>query len=733
MPTPIRQFKDSSNTVHDYDNRYITLSAASGTLTTDQLAVLQESSKNYIVFQDFIYTKTGETSSNMYYAYLGDAPGTPPESYHFYFSITKSSRAYTRVTRALATEDWVTNKGYTTNTGTVTSITIKGTSPITVDSASAITTSGTRTISHANSGATAGSYGDSSAQTPAYGGTFKVPYVTVNATGHVTGISEHTVKIPASDNTDTKVTQTATTTNADYEVLFSETADNTTRTEGARKNSNLKFNPSTGNLQTTQINGVTVGSSPKFTDTTYSEATTSTAGLMSSGDKTKLNGIATGAEVNQNAFANVTVGSTTIAADAKQDTLTLAAGSNVTLTPDATNDKVTIAATDTTYGAGTGLSLSGTTFNHSNSITAGTAGTSSATSGSTLAVPYVTYDAQGHVTASGTHTHTVSGFLTSHQTIKQDGVTGATVNRFGTCSTAAATAAKAVTITTGTFSLEAGAQVAVKFSNANTANSPTLNVGSTGAKNIFVNGAQITSGGNKALLAGTVIFIYDGTQYHLIGNYYDTNTSAVTGVKGNSESSYRTGNVNLTAANIGAAASDHTHTTSLASGGTSTVDLAANTAYTLTAGGTSVVFKTPADNNTTYSAGTGLSLSSTTFNHSNSVTAGTAGTSSATSGSTLAVPYVTYDAQGHVTASGTHTHTVTGFSTTDTKNTAGSTDTSSKIFLVGATSQAANPQTYSDNQVYVTNGQLDANTVRIAEAVTMVYDSTNKCINFNFA
>lgn len=69
---------------------------------------------------------------------------------------------------------------------------------------------------------------------------------------------------------------------------------------------------------------------------------------------------------------------------------------------------------------------------------------------------------------------------------------------------------------------------------------------------------------------------------------------------------------------------------------------------------------------------------------------------------------------------------------TDTKNTTGSTDTSSKIFLVGAASQAANPQTYSDNQVYATNGQLDANKVRVAEAVSLVYDSTNKCLNFNF-
>lgn len=67
--------------------------------------------------------------------------------------------------------------------------------------------------------------------------------------------------------------------------------------------------------------------------------------------------------------------------------------------------------------------------------------------------------------------------------------------------------------------------------------------------------------------------------------------------------------------------------------------------------------------NTTYSAGSGLSLSVTTFNHSNSVTAGTAGQSSASSGrSTLAVPYVTYDAQGHVTAAGTHTHTINNVS-----------------------------------------------------------------------
>lgn len=43
----------------------------------------------------------------------------------------------------------------------------------------------------------------------------------------------------------------------------------------------------------------------------------------------------------------------------------------------------------------------------------------------------------------------------------------------------------------------------------------------------------------------------------------------------------------------------------------------------------------------------------------------------------------------------------------DTKNTAGSTDSSSKLFLIGATSQAANPQTYSHDTAYVdTDGCL---------------------------
>lgn len=56
---------------------------------------------------------------------------------------------------------------------------------------------------------------------------------------------------------------------------------------------------------------------------------------------------------------------------------------------------------------------------------------------------------------------------------------------------------------------------------------------------------------------------------------------------------------------------------------------------------------------------------------------------------------------------------------TDTKNTAGSTNSSSKLFMIGATSQAANPQTYSHDTVYVgTDGCLYSNSKRVVNIAT---------------
>lgn len=75
---------------------------------------------------------------------------------------------------------------------------------------------------------------------------------------------------------------------------------------------------------------------------TTTEATTTTKGLMSSADKIKLSGIATGAEVNQNAFSNVKVGSNVVSANRKTATIEFTNGTNITIVADNATKKVTI-------------------------------------------------------------------------------------------------------------------------------------------------------------------------------------------------------------------------------------------------------------------------------------------------------------------------------------------------------------------------------------------------------
>ena len=103
-----------------------------------------------------------------------------------------------------------------------------------------------------------------------------------------------------------------------------------------------------------------------------------------------------------------------------------------------------------------------------------------------------------------------------NDTPRIDNINGKKVNRYAPCSTAAGTAAKTASVTNGTIVLSAGLAVYVNFINANTASTPTLNIANLGAKNIFYNGAQITTGDEKSLLKGVCLLVYDGTQWHLI-------------------------------------------------------------------------------------------------------------------------------------------------------------------------------------------------------------------------
>jgi len=87
---------------------------------------------------------------------------------------------------------------------------------------------------------------------------------------------------------------------------------------------------------------------------------------------------------------------------------------------------------------------------------------------------------------------------------------------YGICNTAAATAAKVVTLADFD-TLLTGITIHVKFTNSNTAASPTLNVNSTGAITIYAAGT--TAPGTNVITSwaanGIVSFTYDGTYWRM--------------------------------------------------------------------------------------------------------------------------------------------------------------------------------------------------------------------------
>lgn len=91
------------------------------------------------------------------------------------------------------------------------------------------------------------------------------------------------------------------------------------------------------------------------------------------------------------------------------------------------------------------------------------------------------------------------------------------VSHYGVCSTAATTAAKAVTISgIKGFTLATGARVTVKFTVANKVSNPTLNVNSTGAKAIYYRGYAIPAAALDANC--TYDLVYNGTQWEIVGS-----------------------------------------------------------------------------------------------------------------------------------------------------------------------------------------------------------------------
>lgn len=126
----------------------------------------------------------------------------------------------------------------------------------------------------------------------------------------------------------------------------------------------------------------------------------------------------------------------------------------------------------------------------------------------------VTYDGTNYnVQTNGPHAVTADYATTATTSDDHE------IAYYGTCSTAAATVAKEVTISGFSSStLKTGVKVAVKFDNANGVANPTLNVSGTGAKSIIRYGTSTAGTSDRTSWAAGAVqeLIYDGTNWCLL-------------------------------------------------------------------------------------------------------------------------------------------------------------------------------------------------------------------------
>lgn len=125
--------------------------------------------------------------------------------------------------------------------------------------------------------------------------------------------------------------------------------------------------------------------------------------------------------------------------------------------------------------------------------------------------------------------------------IKVSGTTHNIAIPYGVCDTAAGTAAKTVSIADTV--LVEGAQVIVRFTNGNTAASPTLNISSLGAKSIICTAAGAGLSATNWAAGATITFTYNGTAWVMnnVGAFNSVNPAFDGGTLSVANSSSETG------------------------------------------------------------------------------------------------------------------------------------------------------------------------------------------------
>ena len=351
------------------------------------------------------------------------------------------------------------------------------------------------------SGITAGSYGPSSGATLKHSETFTVPYITFDSKGRATSASNKTFTLPKINIDLEDTTTTISPVNKVYEfnAIDSLEGDNDSDITGVKQTYKIdlsnyaltsevpKFMIFKGTLGTGGTISTLNAASASQVGDTYKIITDGTyAGLACVvGDV-----VVCAQEGTSQKWVLIPSGDDSYAAEAgtaaQADRWT--AGRNINAAGDATG------TTEKPLDGSSDVTLNLTLVD--SGITTGSYGPSSNANpahGGTFTVPYITFDSKGRATAASNKTVTLPTY--SNVTESASGLMPPgdytkllrTNVAYATCSTAAATAAKVLTINaTGNaeWELREGSVIYARFAETNTASNPTLNVNGTGAKSI---------------------------------------------------------------------------------------------------------------------------------------------------------------------------------------------------------------------------------------------------------
>lgn len=259
-----------------------------------------------------------------------------------------------------------------------------------------------------------------------------------------------------------------------------------------------------------------------------------TSNDFTNADKTKLDGVEVGADVNQDAFSTVMVGETEIAAGTTTDAFSIAGGANVQVTADPTTKTVTIGAPGINYDPFTGATV----------VDNGTEGLVPAPQARQAGFVLlgngkfnkIELERGDEITLGSDESKPVLMVSSTDGTQVASMYIGELFQQghYGTSTTEGSESAK--TVRCDSFTLTTGGFIFVKFSDENTAALAdlTLNINGTGAYPVTRNGSTLT----EQLKTGIYyLFLFNGSAYDLVatsaeqsggggGETYETMTQA---------------------------------------------------------------------------------------------------------------------------------------------------------------------------------------------------------------